>query len=99
MLVLHKLEVKSKGKDREQSKERLYLYLASFGILGHCPHPMPPCMIARCIRNRSEDNDRLISAAPTFESIGDRATRRNRLLADAEDAIMISVSLPRTLAV
>ena len=49
-----------------------------------------------CIRNRSEDNGLLISTAPTFEFIGHRATRRNRLLANAEDASMGSVSLPRT---
>ena len=49
-----------------------------------------------CIRNRSEDNGLLISTAPTFEFIGDRATRRNRLPANVQEVIMSPVSIPRT---
>jgi len=44
-----------------------------------------------------EDNGLLISKPPTFEFIGDRVTRRNRLPANVQEVIMSPVSLPRTL--
>jgi len=77
------------GEDREQSKDKMYLYLASFGHTGTLPAPNAT-MHGRegCIRKRSEDNDRLISTAPTFELIESRATRRHRLSANVEGSIV-----------
>jgi hypothetical protein len=52
-----------------------------------------------CIRNHSEDNDQLISTAPTFDFIENRATRRRYPMTNVKEVMMSSKYIPRALVV